>query len=452
MITAPTSQQTPSHSDSSPKTSRKSFHNVIEKTYQSNLNSDYTEKIDSLRKTFAYDSNSQVYWGDPELSVFYGTPLYEQASEAQKLALNHLYWVSQYYHTAAAEANTMLYNQVTCGVFEKLGGYDTLCQELAFETSQEKFHVNTFQKVGYRTKLALLGKDALIKPVQKFPATSRWELSKLGVKSKLEAVQETTFRSVTKLMFQRQSAYYSRFLEEQEGNHIPTTSGGLAGVTASRSAFKFLTLNWGSSPFMAAQYYSARMIANMSLKTYEHSYFKRFRELKKRGEFIPTPLAISYYHLLDESYHTTMSQVISQRLYKDFRPPNPYETALANLIIFRLQKGLMGGLSGAMPAVFRHDAPFIAALYRILTSQIFEFSQTDALTWLESCLCHEHEGFHVNRRYHQMLLTDLQRFFAHLGYLWPVNREMQLMGKGDSIGQALKTNHIALKTFAQSLV
>ena len=67
---------------------------LIEKTYQSNIDSDYTEKIADLGKNFDYSSNSNRYWGNRELSTLYGTPLYEEASSSQKLALNHLYMAS----------------------------------------------------------------------------------------------------------------------------------------------------------------------------------------------------------------------------------------------------------------------------------------------------------------------------------------------------------------------
>lgn len=431
---------------------------MIEKTYRSNTNSDYTEKIEALGKNFDYSSNSHHYWGIPELSTLYGTPLYETTSPAQKLALNHLYWVGQYYHTAAAEANTMLYNQVTTGVFAKVGGYETLCKELDVETAQERFHINTFQKIGYKTKIALLGKEALGNPLHKklqTPTSSLLgRLNKsmyAGSNSSWEAFQESTLRSVTRLLHRQKADYYSQYLEEKGNNTIPTATGGLAGVTASPSMFKFLTLNWGSSPFLAAQYYSARMVANMSLKAYEHRYFKRFKDLEKSNEFTPAPTAVSYYHLLDESFHTTMSQVIAQEVYKDFPKPTAYEKLLSNVIIYRLQHGLIGGLSGGLPVVFRDDTTFMPSFYRLLISRLFGMSSQEALQWMEKCLCHEHEGFHVNLKFHQSLLSDMRRFFAPLDYLWPVNREMRIMAAGGSIDKAIKRNVVAFEQFAKSV-
>jgi hypothetical protein len=430
---------------------------VIEKTYQNNKNSDYTEKIEALGNNFDYQRNSQHYWGEPELSTFYGTPLYAETSPSQKLALNHLYWVGQYHHTAASEANTMLYNQVTSGVFAHIYGYETLCQELDFETDQERFHIKTFQKITYKTKMALLGKETLANALpqksdngwlNQFLRKRAW----MNARSFSESLEESSLRFIAKAIFGGNNHYYSQFLSEKGKTSIPTTTGGFAGVTASPSMFKFLTLNWGSSPFMAAQYYSARMIANMSLKAYEHRYFKQFKDLEKTGEFIPTPIEVSYYHLLDESFHTTMSQVISQDVYKDFLKPTSYEKLLANTIVFLAQRGLLGGLSGGLPVVFRDDACFMPALYRLLKSPVFNLSTEEALQWMEKCLCQEHEGFHVNLKYHQSLLSNFRRFFDRLDYLWPVNREMRLMAEGGSIERAIQRNTLAFKQFAQSVV
>lgn len=424
---------------------------LIEKTYQSNIESDYTEKIAELGKNFDYQKNKGCYWANPELSTFYGTPLYQEASESQKLALNHLYWVGQYNHTANSEANTMLYNQITEGVFAHFGDYQTLCEELNFETDQERYHIKTFQKIGYKTKLALLGKSSFGNPLSQ--KSSKFVQFKFNpFPSSVETARETSFRLITRLMLNGNTKSYSRYLQQKDGNSIPTTSGGLAELTGSPTAFKFFTLNWGSSPFLASQYYAVRMIANMSLKTYEHQYFKHFKKLEKESEFIPTPTAVSYYHLLDESFHTTMSQVIAQELYRDFSLPTAYEKLVANVTIYLAQKGVLGGLSGGLPAVFRDDASFFLSFYRLLQSPLFEMSSKEAFEWMQKCLCQEHEGFHLNLKYHQKLLGEFRRFFDRLDYLWAVNREMRIMATGGSIERALKNNIQSWKHFSQQIV
>ncbi|MGL6343992.1 MAG: hypothetical protein ACRC80_33210 [Waterburya sp.] len=423
---------------------------LIAKTYQSNIASDYTEKIAELGKNFDYHSNSNHYWGDPELSTFYGTPLYAEASESQKLALNHLYWVGQYNHTANSEANTMLYNQITEGVFAHFDDYQTLCQELSFETDQERYHIKTFQKIGYKTKIALLGKSGLGNPLAAKSGWLKTPAWRKSVNISADAAREATFRLVTRMMLGDRSNY-SQYLQSRDEQSIPTTTGGLAELTGSPTAFKFFTLNWGSSPFLASQYYAVRMIANMSLKTYEHQYFKHFKKLHKTGEFVPVPTEVSYYHLLDESFHTTMSGLIAQELYRDFGKPTAYEKFVANLTIYLAQKGVLGGLSGGLPAVFRDDASFLISFYRLLQSPLFEMPATEALQWMEKCLCHEHEGFHLNFQYHQRLLNEFRRFFEPLDYLWAVNREMRLMAAGGSIELAIKNNLQSWKRFAREV-
>lgn len=429
---------------------------LIAKTYQNNTNSDYTEKMEVLGKNFDYESNSQVYWGETQFSTLYGTPLYQEASETQKLALNHLYWVGQYSHTANSEANTILYNRVTAGVFANIPGYEKLCDELNFETDQEHYHIKTFQRIGYKTKMALQGRANLKKTARKGVLTDEPSWIEKLLPEKVRSVAspqtiESLMRSTTKLMHGKQAQYYSRYLAQKDGESIPTTIGGIIGYTAPASAFKFLTLNWGSSPFMACQYYCMRMIANMSLKAYEHQYFKQYRELDKRGEFIPAPTAVSYFHMLDESFHTTMSQTIAQEVYRDFAPPTTYEKLLSNLILIRAQSGILGGLSAWLPATFRSDEAFIGSLYKLLQSPLFEMSQEAALQWMRKCLCEEHEGFHANLKHHQSLLSDFQRFFSRIDYLWSVNRDMKIMAAGGSIPKAIASNSKALERFTKSL-
>lgn len=438
----------------------KKHNQIIEKTYQNNTDSDYTEKIASLTKKFNYADNSNHYWGNPELSVFYGTPLYNHASESQKIALNHLYWVTQYTQTAATEANTILYNQITTGVLTKVGGCETLCQELDLETYQERFHINAFQQIGYKTKIALLGKKFLGNPLYKNyqqEANSHNNflqklVNKLGLSKKQESFSESLLRLTARLMNGKNAKYYSSFLAEKYSENIPITRGGLVAYLAPEFVIKFLTLNWGTSPFLASQYYALRMIGNMSLKSYEYSYYKLFKHLEKNNEFIPDPTAVSYYHLLDESFHTTMSQTISQYLYQDFPKPTEYEKLIANIVIYLAQKNIVGEFSAALPHVFRNDVAAMPTFYRFLTSPIFNMSKEEALQWMEKSLCHENEGIHINFKHRQDMIPAMRRFVESMDFLWPINREMKIMSNNSSIKKLLDSNTAAFQKFSQSLI
>ena len=438
---------------------------LAEINYRRNTESDYTEKIEELDKNFNYINNKDCYWSEPELSLFYGTPIYEQASDSQKKALNHLYWATQYNQTAATEANAVLYNQVTAGVFGAVGGYESLCQELALETDQERHHIHAFHTIGYKTKKALLGQSGLNASIQsktyrknglarEFSGqrqlfTFNWQ------SSPLTAFQESAFRFMTNRIFLKNHAHlYSQYLQrlEQRGEPIPAQTTGLLGLVAPKPMLKFFTLNCGTSPFLACLFYVTRFMANMLIKNYEYRYSLYYKDLERKGEFIPTPLAVSHYHLLDEAFHTTTSQLIAQDLYKDFPQPTAYEKFLANLTIYRAQNVALSGLSGGLPAIFRNDDTFILSYYRLLQSPVFNMSAPEALEWLKKCMCQEHEGFHITLKYHDRLLTDLRRLFEPIDYLRAVNREMYLMAQGGSIEKAIQSNIKAFKQFSRSVV
>lgn len=445
---------------------RKPVHfKVIERTLENNTNSDYTEKLRDLGNEFNYASNRSYYWGDRELSLLYGTPLYEAASQTQKLALNHLYWVGNYNHTAVSEATTSVYNMVTNGVFRAVGGYETLCDELDFETDQESYHIRTFQKIGYKTKMALVGKTILGNSLYDKTAKAKddwlqhlmpqpvrdYFIPKRG-SSPFSLHRDKVLSLVAKTMLGDKKKYYSEYLRnlEAKGEEIPAPADGLGGRIAPRYWLKFFTLHWGMSPFMACQYYSLRYTANAILKNQEYPYVRYYRELERKGEYIPTPTAVSYYHLLDEAFHTTISQTLARDTYKDFPKPTAYEKFISGLIVYKMQQSLLGGLSGILPGRCVYDDPLLMTFYyKLLKSPLFEMDTKEALNWLERCVCQDHEGYQVGLKYHQSLLELMQRLFSRLDYQWQVNREMSLMAAGGSIEKALQKNTQTFKQFSQ---
>ncbi|MCU0532508.1 MAG: hypothetical protein MUD14_01175 [Hydrococcus sp. Prado102] len=437
---------------------------LIEKTFTNNQNSDFTEKIKELGQDFDYANNCDRYWSPPELSLLYGTPLYEAASPSQKIALNHLYWVGNYIHTAASEASTMIYNTVTGGVFRAVGGYETLCKELEFETEQESYHIRTFQKVGYKTKMALVGKTILGNPfyhksddgmMQFLPQPLRQFFISNEQNSPFSDYRDRALSFIAKGMLKDKKQYYSPYLKEldEKNESIPAAADGLVGRLAPQHWLRFFTLHWGSSPFMACQYYSIRYTANAILKNQEHLYVKYFRELERQGEFIPTPTAISHYHLLDEAFHTTMSQTIARDMYKDLPKPTAYEKLVSGRIIYMMQQSLLSGLSGVLPGRCVADTPlFMLFFYKLLQSPLFGMSAREALDWMKKCFTQEHNGFHVGLKYHQNLLESLRRLFGCLDYQWQINREMSIMASGGSIERALVNNSQTFKQFSRSIL
>jgi hypothetical protein len=424
----------------------------IEITYRNNADSDYTERIEELNKAFNYSHNRHHYWSDPQQALLYASPLYEMTSTEQRMALNHLHWFVNYNYISNSETETVFFNQVTAGVFSALGGYNTLSDELAVETEQEHHHIKAFRKVGLMTATALIGREGL-------NALLKWNSYKLSLgHDPVPTYEYYALRSVAKRLFKSQKPRYSRYLSELEANGkfiIKAPTAGMLGRSLEYSLplQSFFSFSWGAgSPFMACQFYAMRIIANLYLKNMEHPIAKYYKKLENQGEFIPAPTAISRYHFLDESFHTTISQLLAKDLYKDFAKPTAYEKFVANFAIYMLQRGTLGGLSGVLPhRYFADDYTIMELVYRLLQAPLFGMSAQDALHWMERCFCQEHEGFHVTFQNRQRLLSELQRFFEDVDYLWPVNREMRVMAARGSIEQALQSNRKAFQKFSQLL-
>ena len=430
---------------------------VIDNIFQKNTNSDYTEKIRELDKNFDYESNRNYYWSDPEQSILYGTPLYQNASESQKKALNHLYWAMQYSKVPADEAATMRFNQITASVFSAVGGLEKLCQELALETDQERYHIHAFQRISRLTKKALLGK----KLRQSYPRTVKGVNEKLKGEnifsnnskfSKLfDQSSYSILRFINQITLESKGQKPSKYLQELEKNSEfvqAPTDGILSRLPFRRLTMQLLTLNFGTSTFLASHFYCVRLIANMMLKNWEYNYVQYFRKLEKQAKFIPVPTSVSYLHLLDESFHTTISKTIAQELYKLFPKPTAYEQFMANTTIYLIMVNLKG-LSGAVPYRFIDDDPsFLLFFYQLLQTPIFDMSAKEALHWLEKCFCQEHEGFHLTFTNHQRLLSNLCQSFDSIDYLWTINREMQI-ATSVSINKAVSSSKKAFSHFSR---
>lgn len=418
---------------------------VIHKTFENNQKSDYTEKIKELEKSFDYSSNSHEYWCFPEQSILYGTPFYEAASESQKKALNHLYWVKQYSKIATDEVGTVLFNQLTASVFSRLEESETLCQELELETAQEKYHIHAFQRVGYLTRKSLLGNTSLSSSLKQ----KNDSFSNLYCQYSHKIV-----KNISKICLGNKQNYPAPYLQELDSKQnlrLPTEGlinrlPFLLRIPMSHLLFR----QCGASPFIASQFYAIRFIANMMLKNWEYNYVRYLRQQEKTEKFIPIPTQISNLHLLDESFHTTISKYLSQDLYKqeNFPQPTAREKFIGNLMIYLTQFNL-NGLSAVIPYRFvSDDASFIELFFKLMKSPLFELSDTEAIAWLEKCFCQEHEGFHNTLKNHQRLIFNLKNSLEKVDYLWSVNREMKIADSAN-IEKAIASSKKAFTQFSK---
>lgn len=418
----------------------------VEHNYRNNLDTDYTEKIKEIDRHFKYSDNSNHFWTQPELSILYGTPLYEVASESQKIALNQLFWVSQYSYAAYSEMETIDYNQITSDCFSKIGGdYKIIARQLEHESAQERVHIHAFYKVNYQAMKALLGQQAFVNSMEKKSEDKK--------RKDLQAsnYQFYALHFLSNILFnskERQKSEHFNKLEAENKFTSATTRGFFHGRGVIPSSIvRFFALNWGSSPFLACQYYTVRYMGNMLLKNQEHTMFLHFKKLQNQGEFVPEPTALSYYHFLDEAFHTTTSLFLARDLYKNFPKPTAYEKFLINLAVYVVQRSNLSQISGVVRnRFFGDDISGMLDIYKLLISPIFDISRSEAIDWVEKCFCHEHEGFHQSAQSHKRLMSEIRQLSDHLDYLWPVNREMRVMAAGNSINQAISSN---IKTFKQ---
>ncbi len=393
---------TPTYTSSAFETQDKVLHGqknlkLIEVNFRRNIESDYTDQMEKLKNAFRYEDHSKHHWVRPEFSLLYGSQFYESASESQKLALNHLYWICFYNYSIGGEVATMMFNQLTCGAFYHLGGYETVCRELDVETSQERTHVEAFRHIGRATEVALMGKTIFERPIPSF------------ADSALVHPQ------------QGQSSFLQRLIPRAYCTRM------------------------SSSPFVASQYYTVRGLRNIQLKVKEYQHSQYCQELEQQNAFVPVPTAVSHFHYLDEAFHTATSQLISHDLYKDFGKPSRADRFISNMGVLTVQR-TVNSLSCAVPGIFSDDKYYMPLIYQMLQSQLFGLSSTDALKTIEQAFCQEHEGFHVAAKYHQRALSDNQKYVEGLDYLWPINRELKTMASA-SIPKSLQNNATAFKRF-----
>lgn len=384
--------------------SQKKFIKRMSNVYKSNKSSNYTEEMERLYKSFNYEENSRHNWTYPEFSLLYGSPIYENASEEQRRVLNHLYWICFYNYVMGGEISTMVGNQLCCGAFYHLGGYEVICHELDLETSQERVHVEAFRHVGYETEMALFGKLIFRRPLPSYLDGATGDPQKRSKRNFLQKLPQ-----------------------------------------------QYLHARIGSSPFLATQYFTGRGLRNIQakVKEYQHSLYGKERE--RNGEYVCAPTLISHNHCFDEGYHTSTSRFISHDLMRDLGgKPSAVDSYMANRMVEGVQ-GSLDNLSCTVPGIFSDDSQYIPLVYELLQTDIFGMTQSEAMVALEQVYCQEHEGFHVAAKYHSRALQQNQEFVSDLEYLNDANREMKVMASA-AIDKTVANNISVFRRFRQEML
>ena len=129
----------------------------IEINHRRNAKQDHTELLDQAASRFNYADCKDAYWNPEEFSLLYGTPLWDQASESQRVILNQLYWVAYYSQIISAEIATIFFNQTSAAGLYGLEDFRSVCDMLDLESAQERAHINSFKVVSDAVEEELFG-------------------------------------------------------------------------------------------------------------------------------------------------------------------------------------------------------------------------------------------------------------------------------------------------------
>lgn len=351
----------------------------IQINLQRNKKQDHTALLDEAAQAFDYATCKDEYWNPEEFSLLYGTPLWDEASSAQRIVLNHLYWVAYYSQIISAEIATIYFNQTSAAGLYAQEDFRQVCDMLDLESAQERAHINAFKTISNQVEAELFG-DRLFSYPMRSPFT------------------ET-------MIFADTNALKRRWKQLQ------------------LQAFGLLS---AGNTFLACQYFTVRGIRTLNGKLVQHK-LSRYYQHHPDPDNAPIPSKISYYHFMDESFHFNSSTLLSHEVVNCLKPPTSFESTVANLGIWGCQKDHYH-FSVAINGIFWYDPALYSTVYQVLRSPLFGMDDTEAKTMMRRCFTEESEGLHRSYQTHREAVDSYKVYLEKVGYAWKRNRDMVLMG------------------------
>ncbi len=368
--------------------------------HRRNKQQDHTELLDEARQQFDYAACRNEYWNPTEFSLLYGTALWDQASETQRVLLNQLYWVAYYSQIISAEIATIYFNQTSAAGLYALEDFRLVCDTLDLESSQERAHIDAFRAVSEAVEEELFGERV-------FSHAMRGPFSETMVHPDSNALKE-------------------------QWKKLQLRSYGL--------------LSAGNA-FIACQYFTVRGVRTLNGKLVQHQLSRYYAEHPDKDN-APVPSKISYYHFQDESYHFNSSMLISQDVLRSLPAPTSFERLVANMALKGCQRDHFH-FSVAVNGIFWFDPAVFTPVYKLLRSRHFGFDHVGALDMLEKCFGRESEGLHASHATHRTALESYRKYLEGMQYVSAENRDMRLMAKSDLAGYLARTRR-ALKHFGDA--
>lgn len=369
----------------------------LELNYRRNKAQDNTPAIDQLAADFHYDDCKDSYWNPEPFSLLYGTPLWDGATDAQRVKLNQLYWVAYYSQIISAEIATIFFNQTSAAGLYAIEDFRLVCDTLDLESAQERAHINAFKRIG-------------------------------------EAFEQAVFG-------ERVFTYAMRgpFVETMTHHHTSRVQRFWRWIQL--HAYASLSAD---NAFIGCQYFAVRGVRTLNGKLIQHQLSQLYSRNPDKAA-APLPSRISYCHFLDESFHFNSSTIISHDVLSALRPPTRFEKWVANLTLHGTQKDHFH-FSTAINGLFWYDPALYPKIYKILRSPIFAMSQAQAKEMMSACFTRENEGLHQSARSRQIAMDSYKEYLANIDYVDRANKEMTVMAR-NSIARHLETNRRELRKF-----
>ena len=383
----------------------------LEINFKRNKKQDHTALLDDAAGRFDYEACRGEYWNPEELSLCFGTPIWDQADENQRRILNQLYWVAYYSQIISAEIATIFFNQTSAAGLYALEDFRLVCDTLDLESAQERAHIDAFKRVSESVEQALFG-QRIFSYAMRGP------------------YDETMIRADT--------SYFRRHWKKLQLRTYGLLSSGFA--------------------FIACQYFTIRALRTLNGKLIQHqlAQFSPTATALENGDDGETtrvgdtvPSAISYYHFQDESYHFNSSMLLAQDVLRSLPPPTAFEKQVANMALLGCQKD-HSNFSTAVNGIFWYDPAVFSSVYQVLRSPVFGLDRHDAMQLLRTTFCEENAGMHASFDTHQKACGSYRKFLEGMTYVSPENLEMRRMQKV-TLASHITKNRKAFRRFERGV-
>lgn len=357
----------------------------IELNFRRNKKQDHTALLDQAAAEFRYEDCRDEYWNPPEFSLLYGSPLWQEASDSQRVILNQLYWVAYYSQIISAEIATIFFNQTSAAGLYGMENFRGICDMLDLESSQERAHIAAFKKVAEETEEALFGERIFTYPMR---------------------------GPYAETMILGHSHAIKRFWKAIQLKAFALLSSGNA--------------------FIATQYFLVRGIRTLNGKIVQHKLSQYYQQHPDK-ENAPIPSKISTYHFMDESHHFNSSTIISHDVVKALKPPTRFERLISNMAVRGCQRDHFH-FSQIVQGIFWFDPMGFAQIERILCSSVFDMKTAEARDIMRRCFTEDNEGLQRAATIHHEALESYRAYVADIDFLSAANKDMQLMAGSDLQG------------------